>query len=180
MRHPKLVIVGIGVAPAAAGGTTAVVATSSAASSTPPTVSAPAAVPSTAATVRIAHVLVRGRTEAILTDANGLPLYFYQPDTATKSLVSGSLAALWPPLTSAAPVAGVSGKLTMVNGTHGGQVAYHGHLLYAFAGDRPGQVTGQGFQNFSVATPGIAPIATSRTSTGTVPPAPSGGGYSGY
>jgi predicted lipoprotein with Yx(FWY)xxD motif len=112
--------------------------------------------------VRIAHALVGGRAEAILTDANGLPLYFYAPDTAAQSFVNGGLAALWPPLTSAAPTgAGLSGKLTVVNDAHGGQVAYNGHLLYTFTADRSGQVTGQGFQNFFVATPGIAPIATS-------------------
>jgi predicted lipoprotein with Yx(FWY)xxD motif len=182
MRHPKLIIASIGVALAAAGGATAAVATSSAASSTPPAATAPAAAPGTAATVRIAHALVGGRTEAILTDANGRPLYFYQPDTATRSLVSGSLAALWPPLTSAAPAAaaGLGGKVTVVNDVHDGQVAYNGHLLYTFAGDRPGQVNGQGFQNFFVATPGIAPKAASPASTGSVPAAPPGGGYGGY
>jgi Secreted repeat of unknown function len=68
----------------------------------------------------------------------------------------------------------------VVNDAHGGQVAYNGHLLYTFTSDRPGQVTGQGFQNFIVATPGIASKATSSTSTGTVPAGPSGGGYGGY
>jgi predicted lipoprotein with Yx(FWY)xxD motif len=181
MRHPKIIIAGIGVALAAAGGISAAVATTSAASSTSPTATAPAAAPSGSVTVRIANALVGGRTEAILNNANGLPLYYYGPDTAGKSLVSGGLAALWPPLTSAAPTAaGLSGKLTVVNDAHGGQVAYNGHLLYTFTGDRPGQVTGQGFQNFFVATPGIAPIAASPASTGTVPAAPSGGGYGGY
>jgi predicted lipoprotein with Yx(FWY)xxD motif len=181
MRHPKLIIAGIGVALAAAEGATAAVATSSAASSTPPAATAPAAAPGTAATVRIAHALVGGRTEAILADANGRPLYFYQPDTATRSLVSGGLAALWPPLTSAVPAAAaLGGKLTVVNDVHGSQVAYNGHLLYTFAGDRPGQVTGQGFQNFFIATPGIAPKPASPASTDTVPAAPPGGGYSGY
>jgi predicted lipoprotein with Yx(FWY)xxD motif len=181
MRHPKLIIAGIGIALAAAGGTTAAAVTSSAASTMPPAVSAPAAVPGTAATVRVAHALVGGKTEAILTDAKGLPLYFYGADTAARSLVSGGLAVLWPPLTSAAPVAaGLGGKLTVVNDAHGGQVAYNGHPLYTFAGDRPGQVSGQGVQGFSVVTPGVAPIAPSGTSTGSVPAAPSGGGYGGY
>jgi predicted lipoprotein with Yx(FWY)xxD motif len=180
MRHPKMIIAGIGIV-LAAGGTTAAVATSSAASSTPPAVSAPAAVPGTAATVRIAHAVVGGRTEAILTDANGLPLYVYQLDTATKSLVTGSLTVLWPPLTSAAPVAtGLSGKLTVVNDIHDGQVAYNGHLLYTFVSDRPGQVIGQGFQNFFVATPGIAPKAVSPASTGSVPVVPPQRASSGY
>jgi predicted lipoprotein with Yx(FWY)xxD motif len=180
MRHPKLIIASIGVALAAAGGTTAAVVTSSAASTTPPAVTAPAVVPGTAATVRVAHTLVGGRTEAILTDAKGLPLYFYGADTAARSLVSGSLAVLWPPLTSAAPdAAGLGGKLTVVNDIHGGQVAYNGHLLYTFIGDRPGRVSGQDVQGFLVATPGIAPIGASAASPGAVPAAPSGGGY-GY
>jgi predicted lipoprotein with Yx(FWY)xxD motif len=181
MRHPKLIIAGIGVALAAAGGTTAAVVTSSAASTTPPAVTAPAAVPGTAATVRVTDTLVAGKTETILTDAKGLPLYFYRADTPARSLVSGSLAALWPPLTSAAPVAaGLGGKLAVVNDIHGGQVAYNGHPLYTFVGDRPGQVMGQGVQGFFVATPGISPIASSATSTGTVPAAPSSSGYGGY
>ena len=180
MRHPKIIIAGIAVALAAAGGISAVVATSSAAGSTPPAATAPAALGG-AATVRIAHALVGGKTEAVLTSNNGLPLYYYGPDMAGKSLVTGGLAALWPPLTSATPAAaGLTGKLTVVNSAHGGQVAYNGHLLYTFAGDRPDQVTGQGLQNFFVATPGIAPLATSPRSTGTVPAGPSGGGYGGY
>jgi predicted lipoprotein with Yx(FWY)xxD motif len=127
--------------------------------------------------VRVTDALVAGKTETILTDAKGLPLYFYRADTPARSLVSGSLAALWPPLTSAAPVAaGLGGKLAVVNDIHGGQVAYNGHPLYTFVGDRPGQ----GVQGFFVATPGIAPIASSATSTGTVPAAPSSSGYGGY
>ena len=181
MRKPKIIIASVGVVLAAAGGVTAVVATNSAASSAPPAAAAPSIGLRTAATVRIAHAFVGGRTEAILANAGGLPLYFYRPDTANKSLVSGGLATLWPPLTSAAPTAaGLSGKLTVVNDAHGGQVAYNGHLLYTFTADRPGQVTGQGFQDFFVATPGIAPIATSPASAGTVPAGPSGGGYGGY
>ena len=40
--------------------------------------------------------------------------------------------------------------------TNGQQVAYNGHFLYTFVEDRPGQVTGQGVQNFFVATPDLA------------------------
>jgi hypothetical protein len=74
----------------------------------------------------------------------------------------------------------VGGKLTVVNDIHGGQVAYNGHPLYTFVGDRPGQVNGQAVQGFLVATPGIAPIAASATPAGTVPVVPSGAGYGGY
>jgi Secreted repeat of unknown function len=85
-----------------------------------------------------------------------------------------------PPLTSAAPTAasGVTGKLTVVHDAHGEQVGYNGHLLYTFAGDRAGQVTGQGFQNFFVATAGLTPAATS-SAPGTTVPAAQPGGY-GY
>jgi len=44
-------------------------------------------------------------------------------------------------------------QLTAVKDTHGDQAAYHGHLLYTFADDHPGHVTGQGVEDFFVATP---------------------------
>ena len=151
---------------AAAGGITAAAAASS-----------PSASHSGAATVRTASVTVGGKTETILVNGHGLPLYFYKPDTATKSLVSGALAQLWPPLTSAAPAAGLSGKVTVLMDSHGDQVTYNGHPLYTFAGDHARQVTGQGVQNFFVATPSLTPLTTS--SAGTAPAAPTGGGL-GY
>jgi predicted lipoprotein with Yx(FWY)xxD motif len=130
--------------------------------------------------VRTASATVAGKTETILVNSGGLPLYFYRPDTAAKSFVSGGVAALWPSLTSAAPpAAGASGKLTVVNDAHGHQVAYNGHLLYTFVSDHAGQVTGQGVQNFFVATPGLTPITGSPTPAGTVPAAPPAPGY-GY
>ena len=177
MRHPRIVIASIGVAAAAAtgGGITAATASTSPASGAPAPSHSAAAV-----TVHTAQAIVGGKTETILINATGQPLYYYQPDTATKSLVTGSLAALWPPLTSAAPAAtGLGGKLTAVMDIHGAQVAYNGHLLYTFADDHAGQVTGQGFQDFFVATPGLAPITRSPAPAGTAPAAPSGGGF-GY
>src|SRR5690348_4857339 len=176
MRHPKLIIAGIGLAAvAAAGGVTAATASGGTYASNP--TAGPSA---TAATVRAASATVAGRTETILVNSGGLPLYFYQPDTPAKSLVTGGVAALWPPLTSAAPTAaGATGKLSVVNDAHGHQVAYNGHLLYTFVSDHAGQVTGQGVQNFFVATPGLTPIARSSAPAGTVPAAPSSHGY-GY
>jgi predicted lipoprotein with Yx(FWY)xxD motif len=176
MRHPRIIIASISLAAAAAigGGVTAAAATSSAASSRP------AASQHATATVRTAQAAVGGKTETILVNAAGLPLYFYLNDTAASSLVTGGLAALWPPLTSPSPTAaGLTGKLAVVSDAHGDQVAYHGHLLYTFADDHAGQVTGQGVQGFFVATPGLAPLTGSSTATGTVPATPSGTGY-GY
>jgi predicted lipoprotein with Yx(FWY)xxD motif len=172
MRHPKLIIAGIGLAAvAAAGGVTAAAAGGPSASSSTAGHSA------TAATVRTVSATVAGKTETILVNSGGLPLYFYRPDTAAKSFVTGGVAALWPPLTSAAPTAaGANGKLTVVNDAHGHQVAYNGHLLYTFVSDHAGQVTGQGVQNFFVATPGLTPIAGSPAPAA---PAPAAHGY-GY
>ena len=174
MRHPKIIIASISLAAAAAigGGITAVAATNSHASSPP------AASQSSPATVRTVQATVEGKTEAVLVNSQGLPLYYYQSDTAAKSVVTGGLAALWPPLTSASPAAaGLAGKLTAVMDIHGSQVAYNGHLLYTFADDQPGQVTGQGVQNFFVATPGLTAITGSPAPA--APPAPSGNPY-GY
>ena len=176
MRHPKLIIAGIGLAAVAAtGGGIAAAATTGGTYTSNATTGH-----SATATVRTASVTVAGKTETILVNSGGLPLYFYRADTAAKSLVTGGVATLWPPLTSATPTAtGASGKLTVVNDTHGHQVAYNGHLLYTFASDRAGQVTGQGVQNFFVATPGLAPIASSPAPAGPAPAAPPAGGY-GY
>jgi predicted lipoprotein with Yx(FWY)xxD motif len=173
MRHPKLIIAGIGLAAVAAvGGVTA------AAAGGPSVSSSTAGHTATAATVRTASATVAGKTQTILVNSGGLPLYFYRPDTAAKSLVTGGVATLWPPLTSTSPTAaGATGKLTVVNDAHGHQVAYNGHLLYTFVSDHAGQVTGQGVQNFFVATPGLTPIAGSAAPAGTVPAAPSAHGY---
>jgi predicted lipoprotein with Yx(FWY)xxD motif len=174
MRHPKLIIAGVGLAAVAAvGGVTAAAATGGSYAGYSTTGHS-----ATVATVRTASATVAGKTETILVNSGGLPLYYYQPDTAANSLVTGGLAALWPPLTSAAPTAaGASGKLTVVNDAHGHQVAYNGHLLYTFVSDHPGQVTGHGVQNFFVATPGLASIASSPAPAGMVPAAPSAHGY---
>jgi hypothetical protein len=67
----------------------------------------------------------------------------------------------------------------VVNDAHGHQVAYNGHLLYTFVSDHPGQVTGQGVQDFFVATPGLTPITGSPAPAETVPAAPPAPGY-GY
>jgi predicted lipoprotein with Yx(FWY)xxD motif len=174
VRHPRIIIASISLAAAAAigGGITAAAATTSHASSMPATAQ------HAAANVRTVQATVGGKTETILVNSQGLPLYYYLSDTAAKSAVTGGLAALWPPLTSASPAAtGLTGKLTAVMDIHGDQVAYNGHLLYTFADDQAGQVTGQGVQGFLVATPGLTAITGSQAPA--APAAPSGNPY-GY
>jgi predicted lipoprotein with Yx(FWY)xxD motif len=180
MRRSKTIIAGLALAAVAAvGGVTARPQRARPPAAHPPPGPAPTASPAAAATVRTTLATVGGRTESILVNAHGLPLYYYRPDTGTTSLVAGGLARLWPPLTSTAPTAAaVTGKITVVRDAHGDQVAYNGHLLYTFTSDRAGQVTGQGFQNFFVATPGLTSITNSPAPATTIPAAPSGGyGY---
>jgi predicted lipoprotein with Yx(FWY)xxD motif len=171
LRHPRIIIASIILAAAAAvgGGITAAATTSHPSSR-------PAAGKASAATVSTVQAAVGGKTETILVNSQGLPLYYYVSDTAAKSAVTGGLAALWPLLTSASPTAaGLADKLTAVMDSHGDQVAYNGHLLYTFADDQAGQVTGQGVQGFFVATPRLGAIKGSPARP--APAAPSGNPY---
>ena len=59
-----------------------------------PASSPPSASQQAAATVRTAQATVAGKTETILVNSQGQPLYYYVSDTAAKSLVTGGLAAL--------------------------------------------------------------------------------------
>ena len=176
MKRPRIIMAGIALAAVAtAGGLTAAAASSS----TPTAAASAASTNRMSATVRTASANVAGKTETILVTSQGLPLYIYRPDTATKSLVTGGLARLWPPLTAPAVAgAGVTGKVAVLKDVNGQQVTYNGHPLYTFADDHASQVTGQGVQNFFVATPGIASI-TMAGSTAPASSAVRSGGY-GY
>jgi predicted lipoprotein with Yx(FWY)xxD motif len=190
MRHPRTTIAIIAVVAAAgvsgiaaaatAGGSTATAASSKAASAAavPP---APSVVSTTDATIQTVSATVGGKTETVLVDAQGLPLYFYKPDTATKSFVSAGLASFWPPLVSTNPTAaGATGRLSVTHDANGAQVAYKGHFLYTFVSDSAGQVTGQGVQDFFVATPGIAAIGAGSSASTTPAPASGSSGIYGY
>ena len=176
MKRPRIIIASIGLAAVAAGGG---ITAASAIGSTPASATSAASTNTASATIGTASATMAGKTETILVNAQGLPLYIYRPDTATRSFVTGGLAALWPPLTSPAVAgAGVTGKVAVLKGVNGQQVTYNGHPLYTFADDHAGQVTGQGVQNFFVATPGIASITRSAVSAGPAPAAPASGyGY---
>ena len=117
-----LALIVLGVAVAGAGG--------------PP--SAPAGASVTLKTATIGGVTV-------LTNANGLTLYWFAPDTPTTSKCTGSCAAYWPPVTGdpkAGP--GVTGKLGTIKRPDGTvQATYDGHPLYTYVGDSgPGQAHG--------------------------------------
>ena len=78
----------------------------------------------------------------VLTNAKGLTLYSFAPDSPAKSVCYGSCAAYWPPVpghASAGP--GVTGQLGTISRTDGStQATYDGHPLYTYIGDSaPGQ-----------------------------------------
>ena len=181
MRHARITIAALAVAAAATIGGFAIASATSSSGARPDagtSTSGPVAGArddTSQATLHTAIATVQGTTETILVDAHGLPLYIYKPDTATTSHVSGQLAALWPPLVASAPSAsGASGRLTSATTSNGQQVSYNGHFLYTFVQDSPGHVTGQGVQDFFVATPNLTSDAASSASA-----ASSGNGY-GY
>ncbi len=97
-----------------------------------------------------ASAKVAGVDKTILTDAKGMTLYYYTPDTATTSACTGACAAAWPPLLfsgSGTPTASgtLPGTLSAVTSANGNQVLYNGHFLYTFVKDKaPGDVTGEG------------------------------------
>ena len=177
MQFSKRVLVGIGVGVVVVGGGIGFAAASGSSSASPTTTTQAASAPSAAPTISVTTASVGGQSEQVLVNARGLPLYIYGGDSANTSHVSGGLAALWPPLLSASPTeSGVSGHVSVVSDASGQQVQYNGHFLYTFVDDTPGQVTGQGVQNFFVATPSIG---SGTTSVAPAPVSPQSSGY-GY
>jgi predicted lipoprotein with Yx(FWY)xxD motif len=100
--------------------------------------------------IKTATVTVSGTSESILTNAQGLTLYFRTSDAPPSTVCIGGCASAWPPLVmsgSSAPTSAASlpGKLTIVTDANGNQVEYNGHPLYTYSGDTAsGQTTGEG------------------------------------
>jgi predicted lipoprotein with Yx(FWY)xxD motif len=103
-------------------------------------VAAPRAQPATAGPDVLNTRVISGTD--LLTNAKGLTLYWFAPDTATTSACYGSCAAYWPPVLGAPSAGpGVTGKLGTITRTDGTtQATYDGHPLYTYIGDSaPGQ-----------------------------------------
>ena len=83
----------------------------------------------------------------VLTNAKGFTLYWFAPDTSTKSNCNGSCASIWPPVKGPATAGpGVTGKLGTIKRSDGSiQATYNGHPLYTYVADTaPGQARGNG------------------------------------
>jgi len=112
--------------------------------------------------LKTATATVSGTSETILTNAQGLTLYYRTSDVPPSTVCSGGCAGAWPPLVvsgSGAPTSAtsLSGKLTVVADANGNQVEYNGHPLYTYSADTgPGQTTGEGVGGvWHVCTPSL-------------------------
>ena len=112
--------------------------------------------------LKTATAMVSGTSKTILTNAQGLTLYYRTSDVPPGTVCSGGCAAAWPPLIasgSSTPTSASSlpGKLTVVADANGNQVEYNGHPLYTFSSDTgPGQTTGEGVGGvWHVCTPSL-------------------------
>jgi predicted lipoprotein with Yx(FWY)xxD motif len=136
--------------------------TGSSSSSPTATTSSPTATTSSNALIHTGTATVKGTSETILTNAQGLTLYYRTTDNPPSKVCSGACAGAWPPILftgSGSPTSStqLSGKLTAVTDANGNQVEYNGHPLYTFASDSaPGQTNGEGVGGiWFVVTPGL-------------------------
>src|SRR5436309_11175384 len=118
---------------------------------------------SSSAVIQTATVTVKGQSETVLTNSQGLTLYYFTADSATQSAVSGNLAQIWHALLftgTGGPTSSTSltGKLSVLTDVNGNQIEYNGHPLYTFSGDTaPSQTNGEGITGmWFVATPNLA------------------------
>ena len=116
----------------------------------------------------------------VLTNAKGFTLYWFVPDTSTKSNCNGSCAQIWPPVTGPATAgAGVTGKLGTITRSDGStQATYDGHPLYTYTADTaPGQANGNGIN----ASGGVwHEVTASGAAASASSPSASSGGGGGY
>ena len=145
----------------ACGGTTSTGSTASTPTTTPTT--APTPTTATTFTVQTAQATVNGKTITILINAQGRTLYYFTPDTASKTVCTGSCAQTWPPLLftgTGKPTASTAlpGEVEVYKNANGNQVIYNDHPLYIYSGDSAaGQTQGEGlFGKWFVATPDLA------------------------
>jgi predicted lipoprotein with Yx(FWY)xxD motif len=115
----------------------------------------------------------------VLTNAKGFTLYWFAPDTSTKSKCYGSCATYWPPVkgpVTAGP--GVTGKLGTITRSDGSaQATYNGHPLYTYAADSaPGQAKGNGL-NLSGGVWHEVTVSGAAAAAASASPSPSGYGY---
>jgi predicted lipoprotein with Yx(FWY)xxD motif len=123
----------------------------------------------------------------VLTNAQGMTLYWFAPDTATKLACLKACIKFWPvvagPLTAGPGVTGKLGTITRPSGKV--QATYDSHPLYTYVGDTaPGQAKGNllnaaGGLWYEMTLTGAMP-AGAGASTAPSSGSSSGGGSGGY
>ena len=122
----------------------------------------------------------------VLVDAQGQTVYLLTADSPNHSSCSGECLEYWPPVASPGggavhSISGISAKLGVTKTTDGkSMLTANGWPLYTFEGDHsPGDVNGQGVQNFGgtwyALSPAGEPIKSAPSSTDS-----GGGGGYGY
>jgi predicted lipoprotein with Yx(FWY)xxD motif len=102
--------------------------------------------------LKSATMMVNGASDTVLTNVQGMTLYYFKSDTPTKTACTGTCAGIWPPLLftgTGSPTSATTlpGTLTVFSDANGQQVEYNGHQLYTYSGDTaPGQTNGEGFK----------------------------------
>jgi predicted lipoprotein with Yx(FWY)xxD motif len=118
----------------------------------------------------------------VLTNGQGMVLYWFVPDTSTKSNCSTSCLKYWPLVRGPATAStGIHGMLGVITTDGVKQVVYRGHPLYTYVADTsPGMDKGNGIKAsgglwWAMTASGakLAMSSSSSSSTG-------GGGGGGY
>jgi len=145
--------------------------------------SAPSAASSAASGTMIKTTTVNGKK--VLTNAQGMVLYWFAPDSATKSACNSQCLKYWPLVQGPATAGtGVHGTLSLITTNGVKQVVYDGHPLYTYVGDTtPGMDKGNGLNASGglwwAITPAGGKLKAATTSTGTSTGTSSGGSSSG-
>lgn len=129
-----------------------------------------------------------GGVGTVLVDSSGAVLYTNDQDTGSKIACTGECLSFWTPLSPSggqptSADSAVQAKLGVTNG----QVTFDGMPLYTFVQDKPGQATGDGFQDsfggttftWTAAATGSAPASTGSASSSSGGTTSSGGGSMG-
>jgi len=162
-------------------------------SSSPPassSTSSPAGAASASATHAPGVVIMTRSTSkgTVLTNAQGMTLYWFAIDTPTMSKCTGTCATYWPPVigkpTAAAGASLPAGFGTITRSNGQIQATYDGHPLYTYSGDTAaGQVSGNGLTASGglwwAMTPNGAKLGSSTPGSSASAPSSGSGGY-GY
>jgi predicted lipoprotein with Yx(FWY)xxD motif len=94
-------------------------------------------------------VTINGTAMNVLTNGQGMTLYYRTSDPAPASTCTGNCAATWPPLLNhnmnIITSQTLNGTLTVQQTANGPQVLYNNHPLYTYVGDNAaGQANGHG------------------------------------